>query len=138
MVTANEATPAEKAFAFLALLVASLPDEPYTADAGRWATAIANLRDKYAGNYPHLFRYLHFRQAPRGDSYCSEVSNLLAFLQFTDATVVYNPGFTKMQLQAGAQKLLRERYQSLFNTKDLSAMEQMSQEIAQRIKIPYI
>ena len=132
MVTIQEATPAEKAFAFLALLVVSLPDEHYTADASRWATAVSNLRNKYGAKYPHLFRHLHFRHVPRGDSYSPEVSNFLSFLQFTDATTVHNPGFTRMELQPTARQILQKRYQVHFSPEELSAVEQMSREVAQQ------
>jgi len=133
-IPSQEVTRGEKAFAFLAILFASLPDMFYTADAGQWATAISDLRNKYEAKYPNLFRHLHFRHVPRGDSYSPEVSNFLAFLQFTDATVVHNPGFTKMQLQQTARQLLEDRYKEFFNSQELSVVKQMSQEIADRLK----
>lgn len=135
MATVKDKTPVEKAFAFLALLITSLPEDYYSADAGRWATAILNLRNKYGTEYPHLFRYIHFRNAPRSDSYSPEVSNFLAFLQFTDATIVHNPGFTRMQLQEQARQLLRDRYEQSLSPKDVSAIEQMAKEIITQIKV---
>lgn len=134
MVVSEEMTRGEKAFAFLAILFASLPDLFYSADAGQWATAISGLRNKYGAEHPDLFQHLHFSHVPRGDSYSPEVSNFLAFLQFTDATVVHNPGFTKMQLQKTSRRLLLERYQALFKPKELEAVKQMSQEVAGQLE----
>jgi hypothetical protein len=131
----EEITPAEKAFVFLALLVASLPGGHYTADASRWATAISGLRNKYGGTYPHLFRYLHFRHAPRADSYSPEVSNFLAFLQFADGVAVHNPGFTKMNFQRNVRKLLWDRCKELVSPEELSAIEKMSREVVGVIKV---
>jgi len=134
VITNQEATHSEKAFAFLAMLFANLPDVFFTADAGRWATTISDLRNRYRANYPDLFLHLHFRHTPRGDSYSPEVSNFLGFLQFTDATAVHNPGFTKMQLQKTSRQLLRNRYQALFKPEDLAAVKQMSQEVASQLE----
>jgi hypothetical protein len=131
----EELTPAERTFAFLGLLVASLPRGHYTADASRWATAISGLRNKYGGTYPHLFRYMHFRHAPRADSYSPEVSNFLAFLQFTDGVVVHNPGFTKMNFQRNVRKLLWDRYKELVGPEDISAIDKMSKEVVGAIKV---
>lgn len=135
MKTAEEITPAEEAFTFLALLVTSLPrEEYYTADASRWATAILHLRDKYGDKYPHLFRYIHFRHAPRADSYSPEVSNFLAFLQFADGVAVHNPGFTRMEFRKTALDILQDRFKDFASGTDRSAIEKMSQEIADKIK----
>lgn len=136
MVTNEEVTRSEKAFAFLAMLFSYLPHTFYTADAGQWATAISNLRSKYGVQYPDLLRHLHFRSAPRGDSYSPEVSNFLAFLQFTDATVVHNPGFVRMGLQKPTRQLLFDNYKEFFNPEELSVVEKMSKEVAERLKKP--
>lgn len=136
MVSRPEVTPAEKAFAFLALLVAYFPEEGcYKADTGKWATAISNLRTKHGDAKPEFFRYINFRQAPKSDSYSPEVSNFLTFLQFADATVVQNPGFTKLSFQPNAQKLLLERYEHLFSPEEQSAVKVMSQELLDEVKI---
>jgi len=131
----EEITPAEKAFAFLGLLVASLPRGQYTADASRWATAISGLRNKYGGTYPHLFRYMHFRHAPRADSYSPEVSNFLAFLQFADGVVVHNPGFTKMNFHRNERKLLWDRCKEVVSPEDILAIEKMSKEVVGAVKV---
>jgi hypothetical protein len=135
MKIAEGMTPAEKSFTFLALLVASLPGEQdYTADASRWATAVLHLRKRYGPKYPHLFRYIHFRHAPRADSYSPEVSNFLAFLQFADGVTVQNPGFTKMRFQPTALNILRDRYKDLATGDDRLAIEEMSRDISGRIE----
>ena len=131
----KEGTPMEKAFTFLGLLIALLPEEEFTADASRWASAILGLKSKYGSEYPHLFRYLHFRNVPRSDSYSPEVSNFLAFLQFADGTVVLNPGFTKMQLQENARKLILERYEESLSPEDISTIKLMGEEILPKIKV---
>jgi len=131
----EKATRAEKAFAFLALLVASLPDGEYSADAGRWAKVLSDLRGDYKASYPHLFRSLRFRYAPRADTYSPEVSSFLAFLQFVDGVVVRNPGFTKMEFAQTARELLRETYQKTFDDKDLAAIQQMSTKVADSLRI---
>ena len=130
----EEITPAEKAFAFLGLLVASLPEGQYTADASRWATTVSDLRNKYGTTYPNLFRYLHFRHAPRADSYSPEVSNFLAFLQFADGVAVHNPGFTRMEFQPTVRRLLRDRCEKLVSSSESSAIEKMGQEVVDAIK----
>lgn len=133
--TVKGLTPNETPFAFLALLAASLPVGQYTADAGRWATAMSGLREDYGDTYPHLFRYFHFRFAPRADSYSPEVSNFLAFLQFADATVVHNPGFLRMEIHKDARKLLLDRYEKALSPEDVSAIKKMSQEIEGQLEV---
>ncbi len=136
MATVQETTRAEKAFAFLSLLVAYLPEGDYTADASKWATAISGLRNMYGAVYPHLFRWLHFRHMPRADSYSPEVSNFLSFLQFADATTVHNPGFTTMDFAPNTRQLLRDRFERLFSSEDVGAIKEMSREIVSKIECP--
>jgi hypothetical protein len=135
MATVQETTRAEKAFAFLSLLVAYLPKDHYTADASKWATAISDLRITYGAVYPHLFRWLHFRRMPRADSYSPEMSNFLSFLQFTDATTVHNPGFTTMEFGPNTRQLLRERFERLFSSEDVVAIKEMSGKIVSKIRV---
>jgi hypothetical protein len=130
----QEITPTEKAFAFLALLVAHLPKGDYKADVGKWSTAVSNLRNKYGAKNPSLFRYLNFRQAPKSDSYSPEVSNFFTFLQFTDATEVQNPGYTKLIFKPSAQALLQERYTTVFSPEDQSIIQEMSQVLVDEVK----
>jgi hypothetical protein len=123
----------EKASALLSLLVVFLPEAQYTADAGKWANAIAKLKDKYGMKHPDFFQDFRFRRAPRGDSYSSEVSNFLAFLQFADATAVHNPGFTTMEFKEGTRERLSARYKDLVEPGELEAIKEMSHEIAAQI-----
>lgn len=125
----------EKASAFLPLVLAFLPDGKYTADAGKWANAISNLKDTYVMSHPDLFQNLRFRRPPRGDRYSSEVSNFLAFLQFADATEVHNPGFTSMEFKKNTRELLLARYKDFVNPDELKAIEGMSHEIVAQIVI---
>jgi hypothetical protein len=137
MVSISEKNYAEQAFAFLGCLVSSLPEGDYTADAGRWATAISYLRNKYSSSYPKLFRNIHFRNAPKRHSYSPEVSNFLTFLQFTDATEVHNPGFVRMSFQRDAIELLRTRCHNVLSKKDQAIIESMGKEIAGQLQPRY-
>ena len=122
----------EKASALLSLLVFFLPEAQYTADAGKWANAIAMLKETYGAEHPDFFQDFRFRRSPRGDNYSSEVSNFLAFLQFADATEVHNPGFTTMDFKKGTRERLVARYKGLVNPDEFKAIEQMSNDIADR------
>ena len=135
MVSNQTITPTEQAFAFLALLVAYLPKGDYKADVGKWATAISILREKHRTQNPSFFRYLNFRQSPKSDSYSPEISNFLTFLQFTDATEVQNPGFTKLLFKDEARKLLLEKYEMFFTSEDQAAVKQMSHELSEAVAI---
>lgn len=135
MTTSEKPVPAEKAFAFLALLVVALPDRRYTADAGKWATAISALRERYGADHPDLFRYFRFSHMPRADSYSPQVSNFLAFLQFADAAVVHNPGFTVMEIRPDTRDLLRQRYESLLTHEDRSVIERMAETVSTELAV---
>jgi len=135
MITAGETTRAEKTFAFLSLLVAYLPEDHYTADASKWATAISDLRIMYEAVYPHLFRWLHFRHMPRADSYSPEVSNFLSFLQFADATAVHNPGFMTMEFGPNTRQVLRERFERSFSSEDIGAIKEMSGKMVSKLGV---
>jgi hypothetical protein len=134
--SAVQVTQHEKASVLLSLLLAFLPDGQYTADAGKWANAISKLKDTHGASHPDLFQNLRFRRPPRGDSYSSEVSNFLAFLQFADATEVHNPGFTTMEFKKNTRELLSARYKDLVKPDDLEAIQKMSLEIVDQLKSP--
>jgi len=136
MSTLQEVSQEEKADALLPLLVSCFPrDVRYTADAGKWANAILELKNTYAKTYPILFKNLHFRRPPKGDSYSSEVSNFLAFLQFADATEVHNPGFATMEFKENACNLLRKTYLHTLQSGELEAIQGMSSEIVDKLRI---
>ena len=118
-------------YAFLSLLVSYLPEgEEYTVDAGRWASAIHNLRDRYADSHPEIFRGLRFVAVPMANDYSPEVSEFLTFLQFGEITDVSNPGYVRMRIQEGAQRNLRVRYGPAFV--DVSdVIEQMAAEVTE-------
>lgn len=136
MPTVQEISQEEKASALLPLLVFSFPEGRYTADAGKWANAILELKNTYDKTYPLLFKKFHFRRSARGDSYSSEVSNFLAFLQFSSATEVHNPGYTTMAFKENTREILYDTYAQALQPDELKAIKDMSSKVAAQLQIP--
>ena len=90
-------------------LLAELPPGDYSADVGKWASAIADLRDKHEGEYPELFADIHFVLRPHSRAYSRQVSDFFVSQAFGGIKKVMNPAYERMKLDEESKQELAGR-----------------------------
>ena len=116
-------------FNVLEALVGQLPPGDYTADVGRWTSAIADLRDRYEPEYPLLFCDIHFVRRADRRAYSRQVSDFFVSQAFGGIKKVMNPAYERMKLGGESHQALVTR-----NQEYLSEFEAIIREMASKLK----
>ena len=87
-------------------------DELYSADAGRWAQVLSNLREQFGKAQPHLFRQVSVRTRAGARPYSRDVSEFLTWLQVGSVVEVGNPSYAALRIRPEAQAQLSEHHES--------------------------
>lgn len=116
-------------------LVGTLPVGYYSADVGRWANAIAELRDRYEPAYPELFADIHFVRRPSALAYSRQVSDFFVSQAFGGIKKVMNPAYERMNLDQESKDELARRNQD-FLSRYNAIIEEMASELQQVLVLP--